>query len=372
MQLLALNFGSATLKFALVAQDGGSVRAGGNIDLPASAQEAVRHVRSLLSPDLSIEAVAHRVVHGGAQQGAALIDEALEQSIASMLPLAPQHNRLALDGIRAARALWPQVPHIAVFDTSFHARMPERASRYAIPQSWHDAGVRRYGFHGLSHQHVMEAVATHMGTPVSSLRIVSCHLGSGASVCAIERGRSVDTSMGLTPLEGLIMATRCGDLDPGAVGYVARTLGLSLPEIEHTLYGDSGMAALAGQGGDMRSIEAAAASGDTRSEVALDAYAYRVRKYIGAYAAAMGGCDAVAFTAGVGQHSPQLRARVIDGLQFLGLQLDHDKNKAPAIGTAQVAAVQSSASAVAILVVPAREEQMMGRLAWQLLNGRDG
>lgn len=366
--LLVLNFGTATLKFAVFPAESSAPLHAGTIDAPQSAEDGLRVLHGLLPGVLPIHAVAHRVVHGGnSHAGAAFLDAALESEIEAILPLAPQHNRLALDGLRAARALWPGVPQLAVFDTAFHAGMPQRAACYAVPAAWREAGLRRYGFHGLSHQHVMEAVAARMGVPATALRIVSCHLGNGASVCAIANGRSVDTSMGLTPLEGLIMGTRCGDLDPGAIGYVARTLRLALPDIEEALYEKSGMAALAGQGGDLGRIEAAAAAGDADAESALDAYAYRIRKYIGAYAAAMEGCDAVAFTGGVGEHSASIRARVMRPLGFLGLHLDDFANAALSRDPAGIAEVQAPSAPGRIFVVQAGEEAMIAREARRLL-----
>lgn len=313
-------------------------------------------------------AIAHRVVHGGPRHSApVLIDSEVERELERVVPLAPLHNRIALDAIAAARELWPGVPQVAVFDTAFHAGMPDRAARYAVPPSWEQAGVRRYGFHGLSHQHAMEATALHLGRASTELRIISCHLGSGASICAIDQGRSIDTSMGLTPLEGLVMATRCGDLDPGTPGFAARALGLTQEEVERGLYQDSGLKAWAGHGGDLRRIEAAARAGDADASFALDAYAYRIRKYIGAYAAAMGGCDAITFAGGIGENSPGVRGRVLAGLDFLGVALDEGTNAVPAFDSEGTAPFNAKGGAVALLVVRAREEWLIARQARALL-----
>ncbi|MEJ5992359.1 acetate/propionate family kinase [Ramlibacter sp. PS3R-8] len=358
---LALNFGSASLKYALFAEDGTAL-AHSIVDRPADVRSALDDVcRGLPKEVARLTGIGHRVVHGGRRHAPVLFDAAVESEIESLLDLAPQHNRLSLDAVRSARALWPQTPQVAVFDTAFHSGMPEHASCYAVPAAWRDAGLRRYGFHGLSHEHVMQAVAGRLGRPAADLKIMSCHLGNGASVCAIEHGRSVDTSMGLTPLEGLVMGTRCGDIDPGAPGFIHRELGLTLPEIERMLYQESGLAALGGHGGDMRLIEESAVAGDAGARLALAAYAYRIRKYIGAYAAAMGGCDAVAFTGGIGENSAGVRASVMRGMEFLGLVLDPARNGKPLSDAAGVAELQVEGSPAAILSVQAREEWMVFR-----------
>lgn len=362
MQVLGLNFGTASLKFALFAGNG-DVVAEGHLERPVSVQQGLGDVSERLAvARAKVDAVGHRVVHGGSRYSEpALHDVDLERELQALVPLAPQHNPMAIEALRESARLWPGVPQVAVFDTAFHASIPDHASRYAVPDAWRQAGVRRYGFHGLSHQHVMEAVARHVAQPPDQLRIVSVHLGNGASACAIDRGRSVDTSMGFTPLEGLVMGTRCGDLDPGVAAYVARTLHLALPDIEAALYEQSGMKALSGLGGDIRAIEAAAAAGSGSALLALQAYAYRVRKYIGAYAAALGGCDAIAFTGGVGENSPCVRALALEGMEFLGVALDAGANGAPVFDASGLAALHRSAAGVACYVVRAREEWMIAR-----------
>jgi acetate kinase len=367
--VLALNVGTATLKAALFDADAPRPAAQVGFHATRDAENAVAQVRRAFEACVAPAVVAHRIVHGGRDHTAAVrVDDAVEQALEALVPLAPLHNAAALQVLRSARRAWPGVPQVAVFDTAFHAGMPERAARYAVPAAWEQAGLRRYGFHGLSHQHVMEATAARLGRPAAELRIVSCHLGSGASVCAIERGASIDTSMGLTPLEGLIMATRSGDLDPGAAGYVARTLGLTLPEIESALYRDSGLKALTGLDGDMRAIEAAAQAGDAAACFALEAYAYRILKYVGAYAAAMGGCDALVFTGGVGENAPGVRQRVLERLGFLGAALDDSANATPAFDDDGVAGVHAAKS-LPVLVVRAREEWLVARQARALLSG---
>ncbi|MFZ5568745.1 MAG: acetate/propionate family kinase [Pseudomonadota bacterium] len=364
MRILSLNVGSATLKFGVFDPTSATPLMESTIDHPAVDAAAFDEIeRRLRDAGIAvIDAIGHRVAHGGPRLSETVRIEAdVEREIEHAAALAPQHNPVALAGIRLARERWPGLPQVAVFDTAFHAGMPEQARAYAVPQAWRDAGVRRYGFHGLSHQHVLEAVSAALERAPADLRIVSCHLGNGASVCAIDRGRSVDTSMGMTALEGLVMGTRSGDLDPGIPGFVARTLGIDLAQIEAALYHDSGLKALSGIGSDLREIEALARQGHAGARAALQAHAYRVRKYIGAYAAAMGGCDAVAFTGGAGENSPALRRRILQGLEFLGLRLDEDRNEFYGASGVEVAELQASRSPVAILAVRAREQWVIAR-----------
>ncbi|MFB9570686.1 acetate/propionate family kinase, partial [Saccharopolyspora hordei] len=251
-----------------------------------------------------LDAIAHRVAHGGAEFTApALLDSATLARIEALTPLAPLHNPANLDGVAAARATWPDLPQWAVFDTSFHLTNPAPATTYAVPETWRATGLRRFGFHGTSHKYVAQRAAEALGQPLRDLRIISLHLGNGASACAIARGESIDSSMGMTPLEGLIMGTRSGDVDPGLFGYLAREMGLGVAEIEDALYAESGLKGLTGSS-DMRDVEDRAAAGDAQAQLAINIYAYRARKYIGAYAAAMGGLDALVFTGGIGENSP--------------------------------------------------------------------
>lgn len=375
MRILSLNAGSATLKFGVFDPASASPLIEATIDHPAVDEAAFDDIELRLR-DAGIgviDAVGHRVAHGGpCLSEAASIDADVERKIQAAAVLAPQHNPVALAGIRLARERWPGLPQVAVFDTAFHARMPEQATAYAVPQAWRDAGVRRYGFHGLSHQHVLEAVSGALQRVPDQLRIVSCHLGNGASVCAIDRGRSIDTSMGMTALEGLVMGTRSGDLDPGIPGFVVRTFGMDPAQVEAALYHDSGLKALSGIGSDLREIEAQASQGHIGARTALQVHAYRVRKYIGAYAAAMGGCDAVAFTGGAGENSPVLRRRILEGLEFLGLRLDDARNASFGASGAEVAELQSSGSPVAVLAVRAREQWLIARETAAVLRGEAG
>jgi acetate kinase len=328
-RVLTINAGSSSVKFGVFDISKNQQLFKSEFQNVTSTEEAIKKIPETLRANgiSALEAVGHRVAHGGEKfQDARVIDLSVIKSIEQCVPLAPLHNPPALAGIRIAGAAWPGVPQVAVFDTAFHQTIPDRATTYAVPQSWRDTGLRRYGFHGTSHKYVMLRVAEELGTSVKQLRIISCHLGNGASVCAIERGASVDTSMGMTALEGLVMGTRSGDIDPGLFAHLNRTLGLSVDKIEHALYQDSGLAALSGSGNDMRDIEKRAAEGDKNAQLAIQVYAYRARKYIGAYAATMAGFDVLAFTGGIGENSVSMRRRICTGFEFLGLALDEDRN----------------------------------------------
>ena len=313
------------------------------------------------------EAVAHRIVHGGPDFSAPVVitDEILPR-IDKLAELAPLHNPPALAALRAARARLP-LPHVAVFDTAFHATLPPRAREYALPRAVSERhGVGRYGFHGISHAHVARSVAGFLRRPVQELRIVSCHLGNGASVAAVEYGRSVETSMGMTPLEGLVMGTRSGDVDPGVLLHLLRAGGYDAAGLDALLNRDSGLKGLAGTN-DLREIERRAAAGDEDCRRALTAYAHRLRKYIGAYAAVMGGVDAIAFTGGIGEHSALIRNRALQRLDFLGARLDDDRNRDARVDAANPVVQVSGETGVALLVVRADEEAMLATAAAGLL-----
>jgi acetate kinase len=302
-----------------------------------------------LAGDLA--AIGHRVVHGGDRFVApTLIDDAVVEGIRDQIPLAPLHNPANVAGIEVALQLWPDVPQVAVFDTAFHATLPPHAYRYAVPETWYTQHrVRRYGFHGTSHAYVARRAATLLDRPLEQLRVITAHLGNGASVTAVAGGRSVDTSMGLTPLEGLVMGTRSGDIDPAVIFHLARTAGLTLDQIDAALNTASGLRGLCGDN-DLRVVEARAAAGDAAAQLALDVFCHRIRRYIGAFTAVLGGLDALVFTAGIGEHSPVVRAKVCAGLAALGIAVDPTANAASAtmIGDAE--------SPVAVLVVPTDEE----------------
>ena len=369
MNILALNSGSSSLKFRLLALSPGSeaVLAEGTVerltaaDLRPAAEKAFAQCRPL-----GIDAVGHRVVHGGPRfsEPTRITPESLD-ALRGLRDLDPLHNPAEVALIEAAQALGPEVPVVAVFDTAFHRTLPETAWRYALPADLADRlHLRRYGFHGISHQYVSGRLLDCLGRGPEGTRLITCHLGSGASLCALAGGKSVDTSMGLTPLEGLVMGTRSGDVDPGLLLYLLRTQGMTADALDDLLNHQSGLKGLAGRS-DVRDLEQAAQAGDARAEVALEIFAVRVRKYLGAYAAILGGLDAVAFTGGIGEHSAPMRARICRGLEFFGLRLDPARNGAAAGGAAQVSAENSS---VPVWVIPTDEERQIAREVAALLS----
>src|SRR5262245_55620275 len=316
-----------------------------------------------------VSVVAHRVVHGGEKftEGTLITDEVLAQ-IEALNPLAPLHNPVNVAGIREMRRLYPAVPHVAVFDTAFHHTLPAYAYLYGLPYEMYEKkGVRRYGFHGTSHSYVALRAAQFLKRRPNELRLVSCHLGNGSSLCAVDHGRSTDTSMGFTPAEGLIMGTRCGDVDAGVLAFLERTEKMSASQSEEMLNKKSGLLGLSGLSSDMREILKAADQGQPRALLALQAYCYRVRKYIGAYVASMGGLDAVVFTAGIGQGSAEVRALALQGLECMGVTLDAQRNR-DARGFDEVCRVSTDDSKVTVLVVPTDEERMMAREALRTLS----
>ena len=315
-----------------------------------------------------VSVVAHRVVHGGEKfTEATLLTDELVAEMEKLNPLAPLHNPVIIAGIREMRKLFPAVPHVAVFDTAFHHTLPAYAFLYAIPYEFYEKkAVRRYGFHGTSHNYVALRAAEFLKRRPNELRLVSCHLGNGASMCAVDHGRSVDTTMGFTPLEGLIMGTRCGDLDPGVLAFLEREKKLTASKSEEVLNKKSGLLGLSGVSSDMREILRAADQGHQRALIALKAYCYRVRKYIGAYVASMGGLDTVIFTGGVGQGSAVVRALALQGLDCMGMILDDKRNRE---GTRnEISRISTDDSKVTVLVVPTDEERMMAREALRALS----
>jgi acetate kinase len=365
MNVLALNCGSSTVKFRLLAVEPGAPPTAGRAlaERTEPVREgdyasAVRHALELARSTASIDAVGHRIVHGGPRFTApTLIDDAVIEAIEALETLAPLHNRPSLAGIRAVRAtLGVEVPMVAVFDTAFHASLPEPAARYAIP--WELAerhGIRRFGFHGISYAWATARAATLLGRAPADLRLVALHLGSGCSAAAIRGGASVDTSMGLTPLEGLVMGTRSGDIDPALLGVLARGEHVPLDEVERWLNESSGLLGLAGGSADVRDLLAREAS-DPRARLALDVFCHRARKYLGAYLAVLEGADAVVFTGGIGEHSPEIRWRIAAGFGWCGLALDPRKNAAHKTTDGVISADDSPIRA---LVVAADEERMI-------------
>ena len=389
MNILVINCGSSSLKYQLINSDSEEVLAKGlceRIGLdgvltyqPAGGEkekseiampthnEAISAVLAALTGEKTgvvkslaeINAVGHRVVHGGEKFTAScLIDDAAMKAIEECNDLAPLHNPANLIGIRTCQKLMPGVPNVAVFDTAFHQTMPEVAYTYGLPHEYYEKyQVRRYGFHGTSHRFVSAEAAKMLGKKPEDLKIIVCHLGNGASICAVDHGKSVDTSMGLTPLEGLVMGTRSGDIDPAIIEFVGKKEGLDLEGMNNVLNKKSGMLGISGVSSDGRDLGDAAAKGNKRAQLALDVFDYRVIKYIGAYAAAMNGVDAIAFTAGIGENNIEMRENVCAHLTYLGAELDKEKNNVR--GEERI--ISTDASKVKLLLVPTNEELAIAR-----------
>ncbi|MBM4362375.1 MAG: acetate/propionate family kinase [Deltaproteobacteria bacterium] len=364
MRVLVVNSGSSSVKYRVIDPEAGTTLVHGLVERVTDHAAAIAEAIGAAGGE-PLDVVAHRVVHGGPRfHQAALVDDDVLHEIEAAAVLAPLHNPKNLAGIRAARAALPGVPQVAVFDTAFHNRLPRRARTYALPAELSDTlGLRRYGFHGTSHAYVAAEAARFLKRPLAELRLLSMHLGSGASVCAIEHGHSTDTSMGMTPLEGLVMGTRAGDVDAGVVLALLRS-GRSVDEVDHLLNEQSGLLGLAGGSADLRDIERRAADGDDRARLAISVFAHRARKYLGAYAAGMGGLDVVVLTAGIGERSAAMRQRILQRLEFLGLVLDEDRNSAARVGDdAPVARISADGSRVEVLVVATNEELRIAREA---------
>jgi acetate kinase len=356
MRILVVNAGSSSLKLRVVDADD-SIAAASNLQAVRGAADA-SGIAEIVGGIGDIDAVGHRIVHGGTIfTGPVLIDPAVEGRLRELTDLAPLHQPASLAALDAVSRVLPDLPAVACFDTAFHAHMPAAASTYAVPIQWRDEwAVRRYGFHGLSHAYAGRRVAEMLGRPPLGLRVVTCHLGAGASLCAVADGRSVDTTMGFTPLEGLIMATRSGTVDPGLVLWLQQNAGLGLDDVADALEYRSGLLALAGTA-DMRQVLAAAGDGDAGAGLALEVYVHRLRAGVASMAAAMGGMDALVFTGGVGENAPAVRARAAEGLAFLGIELDRGRN----MSARPDAEIGAEDAAVRTLVVAAREDLEIAR-----------
>ncbi|MEU5867422.1 acetate kinase [Nonomuraea sp. NPDC047529] len=386
-RILVLNTGSSSIKYELVDLGTGGRPARGLVErigeergrlthqagggppyvreerFPGHAEglEAMLKAFAEAGPGLDPDAVGHRVVHGGTRfTGPALVDDDVMAAIEDLAPLAPLHNPVNLAGIRVARAAFPGVPQVAVFDTAFQLTLPPQAYTYAVPRDWRELGVRRYGFHGTSCAYVSRRAAAFLGRDLDGLDLVVLHLGNGASATAMSGGRSVDTSMGLTPLEGLVMGTRSGDVDPAIAGYLARVRGMGGEEVERALSHEGGLRALAGTL-DMREVRA---RDDEEARLALEVYTRRIRKYVGAYYALLGRLDAIVFTGGVGEHDAATRAESLAGLDRLGITVDPELNAAGPDGER---AVSPPGAEVAVLVIPTDEEWEIARQALEVL-----
>ncbi len=364
MHVLVINCGSSSVKYKVfndekTVLDGKVEELGNDRTHSAAIAEILEKVK-----EYPINAVGHRVVHGGAKfTDAVLVDQDVIQEITNCISDAPLHNPYNLEGIIAAKKSYPDLPHVAVFDTAFHARLPRRAKTYALDHELSGKyQLRRYGFHGTSHAYVAQLAADFLKQPMAALRIITLHLGNGASACAIENGCSVETSMGYTPLEGLVMGTRSGDVDAGLILKLQRDAGLGVEELDNLLNKNSGLKGLSGISNDLREIETAAADGIDGARLAINVFAHRVRKYIGAYAAVMGGVDAIVFTGGIGENGVSMRRRIMQRLEFLGLNFNEDANSnCNTNDDNPVASINEPHSRVAALVVKTNEARMIAR-----------
>ena len=389
MKVLVINAGSSSLKYQLLDTDSQNVLAKGlcerigidgkftykapgketieakSVAMPTHSEAIQAVLDALIDPAngviasmSEIDAVGHRVVHGGETfAGSVRIDDKVMAALEENVPLAPLHNPANITGIRACTAVMgPDVPQVAVFDTAFHQTMPPVAYTYALPYEYYEKDkVRRYGFHGTSHKYVTQRAADMLGKPIEHLRLISCHLGNGSSIAAVKGGKSVDTSMGFTPLAGVPMGTRSGDLDAGILEYLMNRRGYDVKEMLSVLNKQSGVQGVSGVSSDFRDLTAAAGQGNSRAALALDLFAYSVKKYIGSYAAAMGGVDAIIFTAGVGENDSACRMAIASGLEFMGVRMDPDANNV----RGKEAIISAIDSKVKVLLIPTNEELMI-------------
>lgn len=397
MKILVLNCGSSSIKYALYNMDDKSVMTSGGaervgldgafvkVKLPNGEKKTVMHdipehtegvkfIFSLLTdPEIGvikdlneIDAVGHRMVHGGEKfnKSVVLTDEVLK-TFEECIDLAPLHNPANLKGVKAVSELMPGLPQVGVFDTAFHQTMPAHSYLYAIPYELYEKyGVRRYGFHGTSHRYVSKRVCDFLGVNPADKKVITCHIGNGGSIAAVDGGKCVDTSMGLTPLEGLMMGTRSGDIDGGAITFLEKKLGLDADGMSNLLNKKSGVLGITGISSDMREIESANDEGNERAKLALDMYCYRIKKYVGAYAAAMGGCDIIVFTAGVGENQASMREDVCKNMEYMGVKLDVEKNKTI---RGEEAIISTPDSKVTVCVIPTDEELMIATDTMNLL-----
>nr|WP_092067508.1 acetate kinase [Dendrosporobacter quercicolus]NSL46627.1 acetate kinase [Dendrosporobacter quercicolus DSM 1736]SDL57910.1 acetate kinase [Dendrosporobacter quercicolus] len=390
MKVLVVNCGSSSLKYQLFDMTDESVLAKGLVERigidgsvlthqPAGKDKTVINadiknhsiaiklvVEALISAEhgviasmQEISAVGHRVVHGAEKfASSVLITPTVMQALEECIEMAPLHNPPNILGINACAELMPGVPQVSVFDTAFHQTMSKKAYIYGLPyEAYEKHRIRRYGFHGTSHQFVAQSVAELMGKDITELKTITCHLGNGSSIAAVQNGKVVDTSMGFTPLEGLVMGTRCGDVDPAILPFLMKKEGMSVEDIDNYINKKSGVLGISGVSSDFRDIEGAAEDGNERAQLALDIFAYRVRKYIGSYVAAMGGVDAIVFTAGLGENSVSMRASIMEGLEFLGAEICPERNNVR--GKAREISVDGSK--VKVFIVPTNEELMIAR-----------
>ncbi|HCX61385.1 MAG TPA: acetate kinase [Clostridiales bacterium] len=390
MNVLVINCGSSSLKYQLINMNDESVLAKGLVERIGIEGSVLKHektgqnkvvieevmknhkdainlvLKALVDEnhgavkDLGeVDAVGHRVVHGGEKfAGSVVITDEVVNAMKECIELAPLHNPPNIIGIEACQELLPDVPMVGVFDTAFHQTMPAESYIYPLPyELYEEMGIRRYGFHGTSHKYVSERVAALTGKSLEGMKIVTCHLGNGASLTAIKDGKSFDTTMGMTPLEGLVMGTRCGDIDPAIVTYLINNKKMTAEQVDNLMNKKSGVLGISGVSSDFRDIEAAAKEGNERAQLALEKFDYTVRKYIGSYAAAMGGLDVVVFTAGLGENSASNRCNICKGLEFLGIEIDDCRNDI----RGQEVEISKQGSKVKVFVIPTNEELMIAR-----------
>jgi acetate kinase len=390
MKILVINCGSSSLKYQLFDMNKEQVLAKGLVERIGIEGSKIKHTKTdrdpvttetpipdhkagiklvidalldkshgVLSSLDELGAVGHRVVHAGEKFATSVkLDDEVMAALKECIPLAPLHNPANIMGIEAVSDVLPKIAQVAVFDTAFHQTMPNKAFIYGVPYGYYEKyRVRRYGFHGTSHYYVARRAAEILGKPIEKLNIVTCHLGNGSSITAVKGGQSVDTSMGFTPLAGILMGTRCGDVDPALVTFIAEVEKLSFEELDSILNKKSGILGLSGISSDLRDVEEAAERGEFRSKLVLQILAYGIKKYIGAYAAAMGGVDAVVFTAGIGENSPSVRAMACEGLEFMGIAVDNAKNAVRSKETV----ISPDSAKVKVLVVPTNEELVIAR-----------
>ena len=397
MDILVINCGSSSIKYQLINREKRKVLAkgllekigkinssqvhhvGGKVvkkqDEVANYEEGLKSILALLLDEKrgvikdasEISVVGHRVVHGGEDFfHSVLIDDEVIKTIKSYISLAPLHNPPNLAGIKAARSLFPDVPQVAVFDTAFHQTLPEKAFLYALPYQYYEKyRIRRYGFHGTSHRYIAERAAKFLKKLLKELKIITCHLGNGCSITAIDKGKSIDTSMGFTPLEGLVMGTRCGDVDAAAVLFLMEKENFTTAQMDNLLNKQSGLLGISGISNDLREVQKWVVKGDQRAKLALEVFAYRIKKYIGAYSAVLGGLDALIFSAGIGENEVNIRDKICQGLEFLGVYLDKKKNRARSKSSRFISTESSPAK---ILVIPTNEEEMIAEETWRVVN----
>jgi len=399
MKILVINAGSSSLKYQLIDMDTENVMAKGlceriGIDgsklthTPAGCDKVVieknmpNHAvaiklvlealtdksHGVISDMSEISAVGHRLVHGGEFfSGSVLVTDEVKKVMEECNPLAPLHNPANLTGVAACEEAMPGVPNVGVFDTAFHQTMPAKSYMYAIPYEYYEKHkIRKYGFHGTSHNYVSHRVAQIVGKPIEELKIITCHLGNGSSIAAVDGGKVLDTSMGLTPLDGLVMGTRSGSIDPAIIPFLAKNEGLSVEEIDNILNKKSGVLGISGVSSDFRDLDAAAAEGNERAALALDMFIHSVKGYIGRYASIMGGVDVVTFAGGVGENSIDTRAKILEGLEFMGIKIDASNNKV----RGQEAEISTADSKVKVYVVPTDEEMTIARDTKKIVEGK--